>query len=92
MFLPAFNYLQSYYKKIISFYQHLQKHEKKRILSSHRYSYMFMVIALAFMLSYLPQFILLFVGIGDTMFWVNRTKIELSLFSSFNYLQSYYKK
>jgi len=47
-----------------------EKHEKKRMLSSHRYSYMFMVIALAFML-----------GIGDTMFWVNRTKIELSLFS-----------
>lgn len=58
-----------------------EKHERKRMLSSHRYSYMFMVIALAFMLSYLPQFILLFVGIGDTMFWVKRTKIELSLFS-----------
>ena len=58
-----------------------EKKERKRMLLSHRYSYMFMVIALAFMLSYLPQFILLFVGIGDTNFWVKRTNTELTVFS-----------
>lgn len=58
-----------------------EKMERKRMLSSHRYSYMFMVIATAFMLSYLPQFLLLFVGIGDNNFWVNRSNDELTIFS-----------
>lgn len=58
-----------------------ERKERKRMLSSHNYSYMFMVIALAFMVSYLPQFILLFVGIGDTNFWVKRTNTELTVFS-----------
>lgn len=58
-----------------------EKKERKRMLSSHNYSYMFMVIALAFMISYLPQFILLFCGIRDTEFWSNRSNIELTVFS-----------
>ncbi|CAC5396145.1 CCKAR [Mytilus coruscus] len=60
--------------------------EKTEILKencfSHSFSYMFMMVAIAFCLSYIPQFILLFASVGKNNFWINKSKSELAMLAA----------
>ncbi|XP_063425681.1 cholecystokinin receptor type A-like [Mytilus trossulus] len=56
-----------------------QRREMKKENISHTFSYMFMMVAIAFFLSYIPQFIILFMSLGSGNFWIDKSKAELSL-------------
>ncbi|CAG2252327.1 CCKAR [Mytilus edulis] len=60
-----------------------QRKAVKKENISHTFSYMFMMVAIAFFLSYIPQFIILFMSLGSDNLWIDKSKAELSLLAFF---------
>lgn len=54
--------------------------KQKDTLSSRRFSYMFITIGLAFIVSYIPQIFLLFSLVHDISFWTNISEIQTIVF------------
>ncbi|XP_076098790.1 orexin receptor type 2-like [Mytilus galloprovincialis] len=60
--------------------------ENQEPASSRKFSYMFMVISLAFILSYLPQIFLLFSLINDRYFWIKISQTETIVFKFIDHM------
>ncbi|CAC5396154.1 unnamed protein product [Mytilus coruscus] len=60
--------------------------ENQEPASSRKFSYMFMVISLAFILSYLPQIFLLFSLIKDRYFWIKISQTETIVFKFIDHM------
>ncbi|CAC5396147.1 CCKAR [Mytilus coruscus] len=74
---PVSGHLNEDTSKATNLFQHQNAVKKENI--SHTFSYMFMMVAIAFFLSYIPQFIILFMSLGSDNFWIDKSRAELSL-------------